>query len=246
MSRKWQLIILGVVTVLVVGGGVACACSPFATTSGVSVSTPQAQVPTTAPGQPTTKPAVQPTQPSVDNPNPPPLGSTAITSLRFMFESKSSTGETMQVEGAQTASAMYMKMTQINSDGTSESQALYYVGEFMYYQEGEEWQKIEVGATPTFSIDDFDFNKTLKEAQDNGTLQLKPAGVGTVRGVACAKYDFVSTEGETTGTGSIYQGITDGLLYRMEGESKGTDGTTSQVVAEFWDYNQNFSIEPPI
>jgi len=257
--RKQQTIVLVLVAALALGGAVACICCP---TGAPVVSTPVVQRPTEAPGVPTrppeptgpvepTKPAVEPTrlpEPTAPAEQPAaPLGSTPITSLRFLAEIKDDKGETMTLEGERTPTAMHFKVTTVKADGTKEEQELYYVDKYMYMKDQDgKWQKIEVGAMPAETVEAFDFNKLLKEAQDKGELELKGVGPAVVRGVACMKYQFVMKDPKNKGEGAVYLGLTDGLIYRMEGQSTNSEGVTSNVVYEAWDYNKDFTIQPPI
>jgi len=260
MTHRQQTIVLALVAALALSGAVACICCP---TGVPGVSTPAAQRPTEAPGVPTkqpeptkpgepTKPAVEPTkapEPTrpAEQPTAVPLGSTQIKSFRFMVEMTDSKGETMTVEGARTPTAMYFKVVQVKADGTKEEQELYYVDKYMYIKgEGNQWQKVEVGAMPLDTMEAFDFNKILKESQDKGELDLQIVGPAMVRGMACVKYKFVVKDPEEKGEGFVYLGLTDGLVYRMEGESTNSEGVTSKVLFECWDYNKDFTIEPPI
>ncbi len=259
MIRKQQTIVLVLVAALALGGAVACICCP---TGLPGASTPVVQRPTEVPGAPTqppeptrpgepTRPAVEPTvppEPTVSPEQPAaPLGSTPITSFRFMAEMKDNKGETMKLEGERTPTAMHLKVTQVKADGTKEEQELYYVDKYMYVKgEDGQWQKLEVGAMPTETVEAFDFNKVLKEAQDKGDLELKVIGPAVVRGVPCMKYQFVMKDPENKGEGAVYLGLADGLIYRMEGQTTSSEGGSTQVVYECWDYNKDFTIQPPI
>ena len=256
MTHKQHRIILVLVAALALSGAVACVCCPFATDMGVEVSTPAVQHPTepagqpTKPpaGQPTKPPAGQPTKPPAEKPTPVPMGSTQIKSYRFIFETASADGSKMNVEGAVTATDMHMKSTTVAPDGSKQEADMYKVGKYLYNKDSSsgQWTKIEVGETQALAtIGMFDFNKALKEAQDKGELDMKLVGGGVVRGVPCAKYEFVSKDPDSEGKGFLYLGIADGLIYRMEGESTSTQGT-DKVFMEYWDYNKGFSIEPPI
>jgi hypothetical protein len=174
------------------------------------------------------------------------LGTTQFKSFRFTVEMTQSDGQSTKAEGARTATAMYLKTSLVEADGTKQEMELYYVGEYMYTNVGGTWQKLQVGAMPTDLVDAFDFNKVLKDAQDKGELALKPVGPVLVRGVACMKYEFIIKDPTSNGQGSASLGIADGLLYRLEGESTNAEGVTNKILFECWDYNKDFTIEPPI
>jgi hypothetical protein len=175
------------------------------------------------------------------------MGSTTAQSFRFLFDTESADGSSMKVEGALAATAMYMKSTVVSADGKKQETEIYYVDEYMYTKDSSgQWQKLPFKQTQLLDLmKTFDFNKLLKEAQDEGDLELKLVGADVVRGVPCAKYEFVSKDPDSTGKGFLYLGVTDGLIYRMEGESTSTEGLT-KVFMEYWDYNKDIVIETPI
>lgn len=243
--NRMQRIALLLVAGLTLVGTVACICCPLATDIGGEVSTPAVQAPTKAPGQPEpTKPAQPPTG---GEPTAVPMGSTAITSFRFMFETSSADESKMSVEGALTPKAMYLKTSTTEAGGTPQESEIYYIDNYMYTKDPTGgWQKIEFDLSQALSMMQvFDFNKLLKEAQDAGDLTMSPVGIAEVRGVSCMKYEFTSKDPDSVGKGFIYLGIADGLIYRVEGDSTNDEGV-AKIFMEYWDYNKDFVIEPPI
>lgn len=243
--NRMQRIVLLIVAGLTLVGTVACICCPLATDLGGEVSTPVGQVPTRAPGQPEpTKPAQPPTG---GGPTAVPMGSTAVTSFRFMFETTGADGTKTNAEGALTPKAIYLKTSTMEAGGTPQESEYYYIENYMYTKDPTGgWQKIEFDLSQALSMmQTFDFNKLLKEAQNAGEFTMNPVGVAEVRGVACTKYEFTSNDPDSAGKGFIYLGIADGLIYRMEGDSTSDEGAT-KVFMEYWDYNKDFVIEPPI
>lgn len=256
MTRKQQRIILVFVAVLALSGAVACVCCPTINPTGT---TPIVQMPTQPlVVQPTKPGAALPTQPAVPPTKPPqptnpaaqptsvPLGSTTITSFRFSVEMTTGDKESTNAEGERTPTAFHLKSTQVKADGTTETMEIYYVEGYMYTNVGGQWQKVQIGQMPTEALAALDFNALLKAEQAKGNLSLKPVGADIVRGVPCVKYEFVMTDPSEKGQGFAYIGLTDGLVYRIEGQTTDDQGVISKVTWESWDYNKDIVITPPI
>lgn len=205
---------------------------------------------TATPTQPTataslpTRPLPSPTAttlPATPTPTPLPLGLVQVTSFRFVFET-SSEGEKVQMQGVWSTTAVYVKRTTTGADGSTTEVEVYYVDGTLYVNQASGGQQSRFDARQDRVLEAlgvFDFNRLLQEAQAAGELSLTPVGLAEIRGVACTKYEFLDRGSGTMSQGVLYLGRDDGLIYRLEDANGGT-------FLEYWDYNADVDIEPPI
>lgn len=249
MHRRFGLVLVAasiLVGVVVYGAYVAVvnrgAISPVSQRVSATPGSPTRIVaPTTkVPARPQPRPTST-TPPATPTPTPLPLGLVEVTSFCFVFET-SSEGEKVQMQGVWTTTAVYVKRTTTGADGSTAEVEAYYVDGTLYINQAGGGQKSQFDARQDRVLEAlgvFDFNRLLQEAQAAGELSLTPVGAAEVRGVACTKYEFQDRGSRAVGKGFLYLGRADGLVYRLEDATAGT-------FLEYWDYNADVDIEPPI